>query len=463
MVKRREMDFTYGPLLKKMIIYALPIICINVLQLLFTAADLSVLGIFTGNDHALAAVGACTPIINLCLAFFMGLSVGGNIMVSRSVGAKDMEGSRKYVGTSIYLSVVFGIFLMIAGVLLAKQMLLWVNCTDEVLPYAVKYLRIYFLGMPLIMLYNFCASILRAVGDTLRPLIFLIIGGALNILLNIFFVVVIGVDIEGVAIATVASNGISAICAIVIMLKGDGYSKIERKHFRIYKDQLLKIIEIGLPVAFSKCLFSFANVLVNSELNKLGDLAMTAQSVTKEIDGFVLEIVHGIGASTVAIVSQNYGAKKPDRIKKVLGISLIIQISFSLLLGVVLIISGRALCSIFTKTEEVLNLCMVRITTLSIFYFILGILNVILEGIRGIGYSFTSTLISILANIVLRFIYLLFVYPFITIEGNLTHNLRMLYILFPASWTISSVVGSIILFILFKKMSKKFKMENQNN
>lgn len=459
--RRNEIDFTSGALLKKMIIYALPIIGVNVLQLLFTTADLTVLGIFTRNDNALAAVGAATPIVNLLIGFFTGLSVGANVLIARCVGAHNQESARKLVGTSIFLSIVFGIAIMIIGVILSEQMLLWTNCASNVLPYATTYLRIYFLGMPIIMLYNFCAAILRSVGDTLRPLIFLIIGGVLNVGLNIFFVVVVGLDIEGVAIATVVSNAVSGICACVLMSKNDGYAKIEKKHFKIYKEELLEIFKIGLPVAVSKCLFSFANVLVSAQLNVLGETAMAAHSITKEFDGFILETMHGVGVATIAVVSQNYGAKKPNRIKKAFFLSLYMVIVLGIVLGVALVFAGRTLCSIMTTTEAVIDLCMVRITTISVLYMLLGILNVLQETLRGIGYSFTATLESIFANIVLRFIYLYFIYPYICIEGNVAHNLRMLYILYPASWFIACVVGAVLLFVLFKKVKTQILIEKE--
>ena len=457
--KKREIDFTSGALLKKMRIYALPIISVNILQLLFTTADLTVLGVFTGNDNALAAVGAATPIINLLIGFFTGLSVAANVLIARCVGAHDKERARRFVGTSVFISIVFGIALMIIGVVLAEQMLIWTKCDKDVLPYATTYLRIYFLGMPLIMLYNFCTAILRSVGDTLRPLIFLIIGGVLNVILNIFFVVVVGLDIEGVAIATVVSNGVSAICACVLMTKNDGYARIERKHFKFHKEEVGEIFKIGLPIAISKCLFSFANVLVSSQLNALGKVAMAAHSITKEFDGFILEAVHGVGFASLAVVSQNYGAKKPERIKKVVFLSIAMQIVLGLSLGLVLLVAGRMLCGIMTDTKEVLDLCMVRITTVSIFYMTLGILDILHNALRGIGYSFTSTLQSVFANVVLRMIYLYFIYPAICIKGNVAHNLRMLYVLYPASWIIACIVGAIFLVVLFKKVKTRLNEE----
>ncbi len=462
-LRRNEVDFTVGPILKKMILYALPIIGVNILQLLFTTADLFVLGIFTGNDNAIAAVGAATPIVNLCIGFFTGLSIGANVLIARCVGARDREKAKKFVGTSVFVSIIFGFILMIAGVLLAEQMLIWTSCAQGVLPYATTYLRIYMLGMPIIMLYNFSAAILRAVGDTVRPLIFLIIGGVLNVVLNIFFITVVDWDIEGVAIATVVSNAVSGVCAFVLMLKSDGYAQIDKKNFKIHKQEFLEIFKIGLPVAISKCLFSFANVLVSTNLNALGETAMAAHSITKEFDGFLLETVHGISAATIAVISQNFGAKKLKRIKKVVCLSAIMQIVVCFALGLILLFAGRALCGIMTSTKEVLDLCMVRITTVSIFYITLGLLGTTQEAIRGIGYSFTSTVLSIFANIILRIIYLSFIYPFVCIAGNVAHNLRMLYILYPASWSVCLVAAIIIYIVLFNKVKRKFDLEKAEN
>lgn len=465
MVKRHEINFTQGALLKKMIIYALPIVGVNVLQLLFTMADLSVIGIFTGNDTAIAAVGACTPIINLLIGFFTGLSVGANVLIARCVGASNKEKARKLVGTSVFVSVVFGIFLMIVGVVLAEQILIWTDCSKSVLPYATTYLRIYCLGMPIIMLYNFSAAILRAVGDTLRPFIFLLIGGILNVCLNIFFIAVVGWDVQGVAIATVASNAVSGISALVLMYKNDGYAKIDRAHFKIFKQEFSEIFTIGLPMAISKCLFSFANVIVQAQLNALGETAMAAQSITKEIDGFVLEAVHGISVATLAVISQNFGAKKLGRIKKVIFLSILMELVVCLSLGAILLFAGRLFCGVMTSTEEVLDLCMVRITTVSIFYIFLGLLNIVQESIRGIGYSFTSLMMNVFANIVLRLIYIYFVYPLICIfpfkdnVSAIAHNLRMLYVLYPASWAISTIIAGVALVILFRKVKKNLQTQ----
>ncbi len=459
-LRRREVDFLNGKLLKKIILYALPIVGVNVLQLLFTATDVAILGIFT-NDNAVAAVGATTVIINLIIGFFIGLATGVNVLVARCIGEQNIDKANRIVGTAIFISIVLGFVALAIGEILAEQILVWTNCDSSVLPYATTYLRIYFIGMPIIMLYNFTSAILRAVGDTLRPLIFLIIGGVVNVILNIFFVVVLHYDIEGVAIATVVSNAISAICACVLMSKNDSYARIKKSNIRFFKKEFSEIFVIGLPISIAKCFFSFANVMVQSNLNALGGNVMTAQSITKEFDGFILEAVHGFGAANLVVISQNYGAKKMNRVKKIAFISFGLMSVVCAFLGAVLLFFGRTFCSIMTDTEAVLDYCMIRITTVSIAYIALGFVSVVQETIRGIGYSATALFISILANVLLRIIYMTFVYPIICLPNDIAQNLRMLYLLYPVSWLIAGIIGLFILIFLFKKVKKRFETEKE--
>lgn len=458
MKKSQKVDFTTGPLLKKIILYALPIVGVNVLQILFTTADVAILGIFT-NDQAVAAVGATTPIVNLMVGFFVGLSVASNVLVARCVGSKDSEKAKKLVGTSVFISVIFGFILLALGVLLSKQLLILTNCDPSVLPYATTYLRIYFLGMPIIMLYNFSAAVLRAVGNTLKPLLFLIAGGCLNILLNVFFVVVIKIDVAGVAIATVASQAVSAVGGLYLMGKDDGYAKLDRKYLKIFKNEFKSIMWIGLPLGLSKCLFSFSNVLIQSELNKLGDLVMTSFSITKEFDNFILESTHGFAMASLAVISQNYGAKNSKRILQTMFISMGVISTICIVLGGLMYLIGDALCGIMTDTEEVIRYCRVRINTVSILYITLGMLQVVLESIRGIGYSFTAMVLSVFANIILRIVYVLFVYPAFLVVGDTARNLTMLYLVYPVSWSICAIVGGIILVILYRKVKNDFEKE----
>lgn len=454
MTKRNEIDFTKGPLLKNMIIYALPIICVNMLQLLFTATDVAMLGIFT-NDMAVAAVGASANIANLLLAFLTGMSVATNVLVARAKGAKDKDYARSLVGTAVSLSVVFGLVIAGVGFFLSEKLLIWTNCDETVLPYAVKYLKIYFLGTPIILLYNFCASILRAVGDTLRPLIFLFVSGFANIGLNAVFIIVIGWDVEGVAVATVASQGISAICSVLLMFKNDGYAKLSVSKIRFGRKELLGILQIGVPIGASKITFSFANTVIYARLNLLGTDVMAANAIAKEFDGFIIEILHGFSLSALAIISQNLGAKNMPRIKKTVFLSSLWVGIVGVALGVALFFASETLCNIMTDTQEVIDYAVIRLTLVGCLYVICGLSNVVQETIRGLGYSNTSLAVSIVANIVFRLFWILVIYPKLMVEGDIARNYILICLVWPLSWVITTVLGSGVAVYLYRKVSKE--------
>ena len=458
MAKAHEMDFTHGTLLKKMLLFALPIIGVNVLQLLFTAADVAVLGIFT-NDNAVAAVGSTTQITNLMIGFFVGLSVGANVLVARASGAKNEERARRLVGTSVVISVVFGTLIMIVGVIFAEQFLIWTNCDEAVLPYAVKYLRIYFIGMPIVMLYNFCASILRAVGDTLRPLIFLAVSGVINVFLNIFFIVVVNLDVEGVAIATVSSQLVSAVCALVVMARGNGYARLTKENLCIRKKELADIFVIGMPIGLSKCTFSIANVIIVSSINALGADVMAANAIVKEFDAFILEALHGFTLASLAIISQNLGAKNMERIKKSIFVCVGLVTGVGVVLGLLFYVIAPALCGIMTDTEAVLDLCMVRVLLVGVPYVICGLLNAFQEGIRGLGYSNTALAINLFANIGFRLFWVFAIYPSLYVEGEIMKNYTYVLMVFPISWLVAVVLGIPILIYLYFKTKNKINIE----
>lgn len=460
MVGKHEIDFTVGPLLKKIIIYALPIIGVNVLQLLFTAADVAVLGIFT-TDQAVAAVGATSAIINLLINFFIGLSVATNILVARCVGKRDEEGAKRLVGTAVCASIIFGFIIMVIGIVLSKQILIWTDCAPSVLPYATTYLRIYFLGMPIVMLYNFCASILRAVGDTLRPLIFLIIGGVVNVGLNVFFVTVVGLDVEGVAIATVSSQAVSAVCSLVVMSKSTGYSRLDKKHIRIYSRELKSIFRIGIPLGLTKVCFAFSNVVISAGINGQGEFAMAGSSIAKEFDMIIAEVVAAFSLSEIAVISQNLGAKKPERIKKTIFLSLLISSICGLILGPTIILLGPTLCAIMTDTPIVIEYAMIRLYWVAGSMFIAGMLNTVQEAIRGLGYAFISLWISIITQIGVRIVYMKWIYPALMVAGNVKYNFSLIFSIYPISWLLCIIVGAFILVHVYKKIKNQINNDKK--
>ena len=452
MTKRFEIDMTSGPLLKKIILYALPIVGINVLQLLFNAADVTVLGIFASDD-AVAAVGATAPLVNLFVGFFVGLSLGANVMVARCMGANDTEKGKRHIGTSIFMSLIFGAILMIIGILFSKYFLMWMGCPSDLLEMATKYMRIYFLGMPIVMLYNFCAAILRAVGDTLRPFVFLVVGGVLNILLNVFFIIALKKDVEGVAIATVASQGVSGVLSLIAIIKGTGFAKLERKHFRIYKKELNELLQIGVPTGIQRSLFSISNLVVSSTIFTYGKIVVAGNTIGHQFDSIVHDATDAFAMSTLSFVSQNLGAKNFKRIWKAIFESLCLVVGVALFLGAIVAIFGRELCSIMTNTPEVIEAGYKRLIIMGLFYFLTGTMNVFANTLRGIGKSLSTMFGSLMCTVVFRILWIYLVYP-------LSPSMDMIYWVYPISWGLCTIVFALLAIPALKKLQREH--ENQN-
>lgn len=453
MKKSHEVDLTKGSILRKLIIFALPLIGVNLLQLLFSTADTVVLGVFS-SDRAVAAVGATLPIVNLLIGFFVGLSIGVNVLVAKSVGANQMEKSRRLVGTSLVASIVFGCLVLLVGFFCARTFMLWTKCDEAVLDYATTYLKIYFLGMPVIMLYNFSASILRAVGDTMRPFIYLIIGGVVNVFLNVTFIVGFGMNVEGVAIATVVSQGISAVLACIALAKSDGFSKVERKNLKLRKIELIEIFKIGLPIGVSKCLFSFSNVFVQSAINSLGEFTMAASSIGHQFDSFINEALHGISMASLSFISQNVGAKNMQRVKKTIYVTVMLTLITAGLIASVILPLAPVLCGIMTDNAEVIDLACDRIYIMGGTYVLCGIMCCMQESLRGLGKSFLSTIITLIATCLLRILWLKTIY-------YINPTQLMVYVVYPISWVVCAVTLLVFIIPTFNNLKKKFELENQ--
>ena len=454
MTKKFEMDMTSGPLLKKLILYALPIVGVNIVQLLFNAADVAVLGMFASID-AVAAVGANTALINLLIGLFIGFSVSANVLVARYMGAGDQERVRRVIGTSVFISIIIGVILAIIGIAGAELFLTWMNCPPAIFDMAVTYLRIYFLGMPIIMLYNFTASIMRAVGDTLRPLIFLIIGGVLNIGLNIFFIVVLHRDVEGVAIATVASQAVSAILSLIVLIKGEGYAKLEKKHFRFYKDEFKEIVSIGLPTGLSRCMFSLSNVVLVSTLNGFGKQVIAANTIAHQFDAIIHDATDAFAMGTLSFVSQNLGAKNFKRIWLTIIESLILVTGIGLLLSILTVLFARPLCGIMTSTPEVIEYAVTRLTVMGMFYFLTGIMNVFGNVLKGMGKATTSMIGSLICTVVFRLFWIYVIFP-------LNPTLEMYYMAYPISWGLCAVVFAILAIPMLIKKQREVESEKED-
>ena len=454
MKKNFEMNMCEGKILGKLIIYALPLVCTNVLQLLFNAADVAVLGIFV-NDDAVAAVGATGALINLIIGLFVGLSVGANVLVAKFAGEKNMDAAHKTVGTSVIVSLITGVVLAFIGFFFAKTFLEWMKCDPDVLDMATKYIQIYFIGMPVMMLYNFCASILRAVGDTVRPLIFLIIGGVVNVILNIFFVAVLDKTVEGVAIATVTSQGISAILSIIVLLKSDGYGKLDLKKLKIYLPELKEMTKIGLPAGLQGCVFSISNVLIQSTINSFAKKYMTANTIASQFDGFIYNAMYAIALACLAFVSQNLGAKKIDRVRTVVRESTALVTVVGLILGGIIILFSEQLCGIMTDDEEIIKIAQLRLYIMASTYFTCGIMDVLSNCMRGLGKSMTAMIVSLSGSCLFRIVWLKTIYL-------LNPVIEMVYIVYPISWVLTIGVYMIMYFPTLKSVKNHIAAAQAN-
>ncbi len=467
MARNFEMDLTKGPLFKKLLIFALPIVGINILQLLFSTVDKIVLGKFVEDatiaNLAVGAVGATSSIINLIIGFFIGLSLSSNILIARAVGGKNADSAKRYVGTSIALSLIFGFAIMIGGYFGAETFLKWTGCKEELLSLATKYLKIYCLGMPVIMLYNFAASILRAVGDTLRPLIYLIVGGLANVGLNIFFVIVFDMNVEGVAIATVASQLVAGVLALISIIRSKGYGKLEAKSFRIYKKEFLEILKIGLPLGVSKCLFSFSNVVMQSSINSLGEVATTGASVGGEFDLYIGEILHAFSTASLSFVSQNVGAKNLYRVKKTIVYTVLMAVVVAVVLAGVISLLAKPLCmTIINKNDpnvnEILRYACLRIYLVGNTLVFCGIMNALQEPLKAMGKAFTAMLITLIGSCAFRILWIKTIF-----DLWFPNSIVAIYLVYPISWILTSVVLLIFTILAFKKLKKQFESEKVVN
>ncbi len=449
-ISKHEKDLTKGPIFKNLIIFAVPLILTNIMQLLFNATDIAVLNLMVG-ENAMASVGATSSLTHLIINLFVGLSVGSSVVLSRCVGSADMAKARKVVGTAVCLSIIGGVTLLIVGFFGARTFLTWMGCPSNLIDNSTKYLQIYFLGMPIVLFYNFSAGMMRAVGDTLRPMIYLIIAGFANVGLNIFFIVVFNLTVEGVAIGTVASQGISSVLAFIAMRKTKGYSKISFKHIGIHKDELIDIVKIGVPSAIQSIMFSISNVLIQSTVNSFGDFAVAGNTAASQVDAFVYTTGNSIAHASMSFVSQNYGAKKMKRIKHTVLISLLTVFIAQFAVGLIATVFANPLASIFAKSQEALAYSQQRISVMGLFYFLCGMMEVLTYTMRALGKSMTTMIISIFFVCIMRIIWLKTFF-------FLNPTYAMIFYSYPISWMLCIFVTLSFLIPLVKKLT--FKLEN---
>lgn len=438
--KQYEMDMCSGPILRKMLMFALPLMLSSILQLLFNAADIVVVGKFAG-DNSLAAVGSNTALINLLTNLFIGLSIGANVVAARHYGAKAWDDLRRTVHTAMLLSMLSGALLLVLGVIGAEQMLIWMQTPEEVLPLATVYLRIYFLGMISTMVYNFGSALLRAVGDTKRPLYFLLCAGIINVILNLLFVIGFQMDVMGVAIATVISETVSALLVLRCLVKEKGGIHLELRAMRIDRKKMLQILRIGLPAGFQGVVFALSNVVIQSSVNIFGNIVVAGNSAAANLEGFVYMAMNAFYQTTLSFVSQNYGAGEQKRINRIVLLGEACVIVTGTLLGNMVVFFGNDLLQIYSNNPEVIAAGMVRLHYISMIYALCGIMDVMVGALRGIGYSIMPMIVSIVGVCVLRLVWLATVF-----QIPEYHRIETVYLSYPVTWILTSLVY-IVFFI----------------
>ena len=444
--KRFELDMCSGPLLGKTLVFALPLMLSGILQLLFNAADMIVVGHANGPT-ALAAVGATSSLINLLINLFMGLSVGANVLVAHFFAAKQEKDCKETVHTAILVSIISGVFLAIVGIFLARPLLVLMGTPTDVLSKSVLYMRIYFLGMPVMLLYNFGSAILRAVGDTKRPLFYLSAAGVVNVILNLIFVLAFDMHVAGVALATVLSQALSAFLIVRCLVKTDGFCKLNMKALSIQKEKLLKMVKIGLPAGLQGSLFSISNVLIQSSINSFGSVAMAGNTACSNLEGFVYNAMNAIHQTALTFSSQNYGGKQYKRIKKVIVLNISLVTLVGLVMGFLAILFGKPLLGLYTSTPKAIEYGLVRMEVIFSTYFLCGIMDVLVGCLRGLGRSILPMIVSLLGACGFRILWIFTVFK--------EHRaLETVYISYPISWTLTAGVHLICLLLVIRKFPK---------
>lgn len=446
--KQYEIDMCSGPILSKMLRFSIPLMCSSVLQLLFNAADIVVVGRWAG-DNSLAAVGSNTALIGLLTNLFVGLAVGANSLAAKYYGARDKEELRKTVHTAMLLSILSGLFLTVVGVAGARTILIWMQTPANVLDLATLYLRIYFLGMTATMVYNFGSALLRAEGDTQRPLYFLSFAGVVNIILNLFFVIVMQLDVAGVAIATVISQCISAALVVRCMVRDQGPLHLELRQLRIHSRTLRQILRIGLPAGFQGILFSLSNVVIQSSVNSFGEVIMAGNSAAANIEQFVYVSMNALYQATISFTSQNLGAGNYHRIRKIMIRGQLCVLAVGILLGNAATIFGSTLLGIYSRSPEVIEAGLVRLGVVCRLYALCGMMDVMVGGLRGIGYSIAPMLVSLIGACGLRLLMIATIFRLPEF-----HSIQMLYWSYPITWVLTLSAHLVCYLWAMKKLRR---------
>ena len=438
-----ELDMTHGKLIPRVAAFTLPLMLTSILQLLYNAADVIVVGRYSGSE-ALAAVGSTGPLINLIINMFLGLSIGTNVVAANYYGAGDYRNTQEAVHTSVAISLAGGCALGVIGFIFGGTFLKWMDSPADVLPLATKYIRIYFLGMPFNMLYNFGAAILRAVGDTRRPLYFLMLSGLVNVLLNLLFVIVFRMGVAGVALATIISQMISCVLVVICLMRTDGFVHLNPQALRIHRDKLMAVLRVGLPAGFQAACFSFSNVLIQSTVNGYGSTVVAGNSASQNIEGFIYASMNAFHQAAITFVSANLGAGKNSRLRSVLGACTFLVFVVGAAMGLLAFALMPTLLGVYSPDPNVVAAGIIRLRIIASTYFLCGLMDVFCGVMRGMGAAVVPMVVSILGACAFRIFWIYAVLP-------LHSTLDMLYVSYPASWVLTGSIHLICCFILLRR------------
>ena len=465
-IAKKQYNMTEGPLLGKMLRYALPLMATGLLQVLYNASDMVVVGRFSDvGSVAMGAVGSCGPLINLLVNAFMGLSVGTGICVAQGIGAKRYEEVRSVVHTSLFCGLICGNFVGVFGFIacepLLKLMLGGGAETAQTLEQAVPYMRAYFVGMPAMMVYNFLASALRSSGDTKRPLIFLSISGLLNVLMNLVLVLGFGMGAIGVGIATSFAQYASAVMILVYMCRYDGLCKVDLRRVKMVKDDVLAVVRNGLPAGLQSVVFSISNVLIQSTINSYGDAVIAGSAAAGNIEGFIYIAMNSIYQTALTFAGQNVGAEKIERVKRVAFVAVAVVIITGLVIGGVCVIFGEQLLSIYIDEpdpilhDQVFGAGILRLEVIGTTYFLCGLMEVLSGLMRGMGKPIIPMIVSIFGSCVLRIVWIVVICN-ILFPGEITY----LYLAYPITWIITCTGHTLCCLKTYKQLIRQRDARN---
>lgn len=444
-----EIDMCNGTIMDKLISFALPLMLSGMLQLMFNAVDIIVVGRFSGS-RALAAVGSTTALINVFTNLFIGISLGANVLAARFYAAGKEKEMSDTVHTAIAIAIISGLIMAFVGLVFSKGALELMDTPEDVIGQAALYMRIYFIGMPFFMLYNYGAAVLRAVGDTKRPLMFLIVSGCINAVLNLILVIGFSLSVVGVAVATVISQMISCILVLRCLYKSEGSYQLRFSKLKINKKYMIQIFQVGVPAGIQSTVINFSNVLLQSSVNSFGSVAMAGYTAANNILGFLYQSINSVTQACMSFTSQNYGVGKYKRMDRVLADCMILTVAVSLIFGCSAYFFGNYILRIYTSDAEVIKCGLEILSITTVPYFLCGIMDLFPGALRGMGYSAVPMILSVIGTVGMRVLWIYAVFP-----SN--RSLYVLFISYPASWGITIVMQVICYIFVRKKVHGKIK------